>query len=124
MILLYHDFIKNARNIFWRGVILCFAVGLQNDKIFYFWNLSSKKSLTSAFKLLSIVVPMGLFTRCFSFLSVDCALEFSSSFPVWLFVVFSFANIIFDTCCITLFTKDAKCFFKGHILSCNTRHLF
>ena len=123
MLLLYHKFIKNARTVFLRGMILCFAVGLQNDKIFYFWNLSSKKSLIFASELLPIVVPVGLFLCSFAFLSFYRALEFSSSFGCWLFIVFFLANTIFDTSSFTLLSKNSQCFFEAHVLSVNTRHL-
>ena len=88
MILLYHKFIKNARSVFLRGMIFGIGVSRVDDKIFYFCNFSSKKSLFSAFKVFTIVVPVGVFTRCFSLLSFYRALEFSLSFPIWFLVVF------------------------------------
>ena len=122
MLLLYHKFIKNARNVFLRGMILCFAVGLQNDKIFYIWNLSSKKSLIFASELLPIVVPVGLFLCFFALLSFYRALEFSSSFRCWFFIVFFLANTIFNTSSFTFLTKNSQTFLKAHVFSVNTRH--
>ena len=123
MLLLYHKFIKNARTVFLRGMILCFRVGMLNDKIFHFSNLSSKKSLIFASELLPIVVPVGLFLCSFSSLSVDRALEFSSSFRCRLFIVFFLTQFIFHAWVLYLFPKNSQCLFKGHILSIYTRHL-
>ena len=88
MLLLYHDFTKNARTVFHRGMILCFEVGMLNDKIFYFSNLSNKKSLFSSSEGFTIVIQVGVFLCSIALLSFYRALEFTLSFGCWLFIVF------------------------------------
>jgi len=88
MLLLYHDFTKNARTVFHRGMILCFEVGMLNDKIFYFLNFGNKKSLFSSSEGFTIVIQVGVFLCSFALLSFYRALEFPLSFPVWFLIVF------------------------------------
>ena len=123
MLLLYHKFIKNARTVFLRGMILWVGVVESDDKIFYFSNFSRKMKSISTLELLPIVIPVSSLLCLFSLLSFYRALEFSLSFPVWLFIVFFLANTIFDTSSFTLLSKNSQCFFEAHVLSVNTRHL-
>ena len=49
MLLLYHEFTKNARTVFLRGIFLCVGIRELDDKIFYFCNFGSEKMELSSF---------------------------------------------------------------------------
>ena len=49
MLLLYHEFTKNARTVFLRGIFFCVGIRKIDDKIFYFLECSSEKMELSSF---------------------------------------------------------------------------